>query len=83
MCIVLLLYLSLGVISNLTVSLPLQKKLRFDDEENAVSEAAKDLIRGLLEEANHRLNHSAIVQHKFFLLVNWNDLQNCMYQLVH
>ncbi|XP_063605169.1 citron rho-interacting kinase-like [Penaeus indicus] len=54
-----------------------KKKLKFDDEENVVSEAAKDLIRGLLEEASHRLNHSAIVQHKFFLLVNWNDLQNC------
>ncbi|XP_042883993.1 citron rho-interacting kinase-like isoform X1 [Penaeus japonicus] len=54
-----------------------KKKLKFDDEDNVVSEGAKDLIRGLLEEANHRLNHSAIVQHKFFLLVNWNDLQNC------
>ncbi|KAG7169946.1 Citron Rho-interacting kinase-like [Homarus americanus] len=54
-----------------------KKMLKFeDDPENPTSDSAKDLIRGLLEDSSHRLNHSALLQHKFFLHVNWNDLRN-------
>ncbi|XP_045137030.1 citron rho-interacting kinase-like [Portunus trituberculatus] len=50
--------------------------LKFDDKEKVVSETAKQLMRGLLEEASHRLTHSGLLQHKFFLHINWNDLRN-------
>lgn len=53
-----------------------QKTLKFDDKEKVVSETAKTLMRGLLEEATHRLTHSGLLQHKFFLHINWNDLRN-------
>ncbi|XP_045599128.2 citron rho-interacting kinase [Procambarus clarkii] len=51
--------------------------LVFDaNNENPVSESAKDLIRNLLVDSNHRLSHSGLLQHKFFLHINWNDLRN-------
>lgn len=55
---------------------PPQKTLKFDDKEKVVGETAKALMRGLLEEATHRLTHSGLLQHKFFLHINWNDLRN-------
>lgn len=53
-----------------------KKTLKFDDKEKMVSETAKALMRGLLEESTHRLTHSGLLQHKFFLHINWNDLRN-------
>ncbi|KAK8723357.1 hypothetical protein OTU49_011677 [Cherax quadricarinatus] len=54
-----------------------KEALQFDsDIESPVSEPFKDLIHGLLEDANRRLNHSALLQHKFFFHINWNDLRN-------
>ncbi|XP_066953798.1 citron rho-interacting kinase-like [Macrobrachium rosenbergii] len=53
-----------------------QKNLEFNDEENAASSQMKDLIKGLLKDSNHRLTYPVIIQHNFFLHVNWNDVRN-------
>lgn len=55
-----------------------KKTLKFDrgDEDCEISASAQELITGLLEEASHRLNHLALIQHKFFLHLDWNNLRN-------
>ncbi|KAK7069746.1 hypothetical protein SK128_005129, partial [Halocaridina rubra] len=53
-----------------------EKYLNFDDKKVSISSDLMDLIVGLLKDSNHRLSYPSIVQHKFFLHVNWNDLRN-------
>ncbi|CAL4067967.1 unnamed protein product, partial [Meganyctiphanes norvegica] len=51
-----------------------KKTLKFENNDIETSNDAMDLITGLLEESCHRLNHSKLVQHKFFLLINFNNM---------
>ncbi|KAK4323358.1 hypothetical protein Pmani_005912 [Petrolisthes manimaculis] len=55
-----------------------KKTLKFDrgDEDCDTSAAAQELITGLLEESSHRLNHLALIQHKFFLHLDLNNIRN-------
>ncbi|KAB7502719.1 Citron Rho-interacting kinase [Armadillidium nasatum] len=47
-----------------------------DSEENVVSEDAKDLIKGLLSCVQQRFCYNKIVNHKFFLHIDWNNLES-------
>lgn len=51
-----------------------KKTLKFENADIELSGDAQDLIKGLLDESCHRLNHSKLVQHRFFLLSNFNDM---------
>ncbi|XP_076037346.1 citron rho-interacting kinase sticky [Oratosquilla oratoria] len=52
-----------------------KENLKYPEEEE-VSTVAKDLISGLLVEANHRLSYTSIIHHKYFLCIDWNDIRN-------
>lgn len=49
-----------------------RKNLHFTDKG---SMAFKNLVRGLLEDANARMTHDQIIQHSFFSSVDWSDLR--------
>ncbi|GAB6029596.1 hypothetical protein CHUAL_005339 [Chamberlinius hualienensis] len=53
-----------------------KKTLAFP-EGNSASDVAISLIRGLLEDAENRLNLPQIMKHPFFTSTNWDSIRDC------